>query len=78
MLLFVFFAVLVWYGSFQGRRRLGGLAALAGGLFVLLIPNAINVPLMYLGAIVAGTLVTGIGYALIKKGAQQVETAAAT
>ncbi|MFP5302540.1 PTS fructose-like transporter subunit IIB [Cobetia sp. SIMBA_158] len=49
-----------------------------GGLFVLLIPNAINVPLMYLGAIVAGTLVTGIGYALIKKGAQQVETAAAT
>ncbi|NHH87220.1 PTS fructose-like transporter subunit IIB [Cobetia sp. MB87] len=49
-----------------------------GGLFVLLIPNAINVPLMYLGAIVAGTLVTGIGYALIKKGAQQVETVAAT
>ena len=49
-----------------------------GGLFVLLIPNAINVPLMYLGAIVAGTLVTAISYAMIKKGAQQVETVAAT
>ncbi len=42
MLLFVFFAVLVWYGSFQGRRRLGGLAALAGGLFVLLMVNAVH------------------------------------
>ncbi|MGO2414492.1 PTS fructose-like transporter subunit IIB [Cobetia crustatorum] len=52
------------------------LVAPHGGLFVLLIPNAINVPLLYLGAIVAGTLITGIGYAMLKKGAQQVETAA--
>lgn len=52
------------------------LVAPHGGLFVLLIPNAINVPLLYLGAIVAGTLVTGISYALLKKGAQQVETVA--
>lgn len=42
MLLFVFFAILVWYGSFQGRRRLGGIAALAGGMFVLLTVNAVH------------------------------------
>ncbi|WP_026958759.1 PTS fructose transporter subunit IIBC [Aliagarivorans taiwanensis] len=37
-----------------------------GGLFVLLIPNAISPVLLYLGAIVAGTLVTGVGYAALK------------
>jgi PTS system fructose-specific IIC component len=40
-----------------------------GGLFVLLIPNAINHALLYLLAIVAGSLLTGVVYALIKKGA---------
>ncbi len=39
-----------------------------GGLFVLLIPNAINHALLYLLAIVAGSLLTGVVYALIKKG----------
>ncbi|OWK41493.1 PTS system fructose-specific EIIBC component [Pseudomonas oleovorans subsp. oleovorans] len=38
-----------------------------GGLFVLLIPNAINHALPYLFAIVAGSLVTGVLYALIKQ-----------
>ena len=38
-----------------------------GGLFVLLIPEAVNHVLMYLFAIIAGTLVSGILYALIKK-----------
>lgn len=38
-----------------------------GGLFVLLIPNAINVALLYLVAILAGSLVTGLIYAVIKK-----------
>lgn len=37
-----------------------------GGLFVLLIPNAITPVLMYLVAIAAGTLVTGFGYAFMK------------
>ncbi|MDR2306423.1 MAG: PTS fructose-like transporter subunit IIB [Paucimonas sp.] len=41
-----------------------------GGLFVLLIPNAINHALAYLLAIVAGSLVTAVVYALIKKGEQ--------
>ncbi|KMN10891.1 PTS fructose-like transporter subunit IIB [Pseudomonas sp. FSL R10-1350] len=38
-----------------------------GGLFVLLIPNAINHALLYLLAIVAGSLVTAVVYALIKR-----------
>ncbi|MFI8745405.1 fructose-specific PTS transporter subunit EIIC [Pseudomonas sp. NPDC077186] len=38
-----------------------------GGLFVLLIPNAINQALLYLLAIVAGSLLTGVVYALIKR-----------
>lgn len=42
MLLFVFFAVLVWYGAFTGRRRLGGIAALAAGIVVLLAINAVH------------------------------------
>ncbi|WP_449429799.1 PTS fructose-like transporter subunit IIB [Pseudomonas putida] len=43
-----------------------------GGLFVLLIPNAINHALSYLLAIVAGSLLTAVVYALIKK-TEQVE-----
>ncbi|PYC45198.1 PTS fructose transporter subunit IIBC [Pseudomonas soli] len=43
-----------------------------GGLFVLLIPNAINHALLYLLAIVAGSLLTAVVYALIKK-SEQVE-----
>ncbi len=42
-----------------------------GGLFVLLIPNAINHALLYLLAIVAGSLVTGVLYALLKRDAEQ-------
>ncbi|SHF24307.1 PTS system, fructose-specific IIC component [Modicisalibacter ilicicola DSM 19980] len=41
-----------------------------GGIFVLLIPNAISPVLLYLAAIVAGSLVTGLGYAMIKRGEQ--------
>ncbi|MBK5003221.1 PTS fructose-like transporter subunit IIB [Pseudomonas sp. S31] len=47
-----------------------------GGLFVLLIPNAINHALLYLLAIVAGSLVTAVVYAVIKKN-EQVELAVA-
>ncbi|AWM58966.1 PTS fructose-like transporter subunit IIB [Stutzerimonas stutzeri] len=38
-----------------------------GGLFVLLIPNAINHALLYLVAILAGSLLTGVVYAVIKR-----------
>ncbi len=38
-----------------------------GGLFVLLIPGAINHVLMYLLSIVIGTVVSGVLYAIIKK-----------
>ncbi|WP_313085577.1 PTS fructose-like transporter subunit IIB [Pseudomonas sp.] len=38
-----------------------------GGLFVLLIPNAINHALLYLAAILAGSLVTGVIYAVVKR-----------
>jgi PTS system fructose-specific IIC component len=38
-----------------------------GGLFVLLIPNAINHALLYLLAIVAGGLLSGVIYALLKQ-----------
>jgi Phosphotransferase system, fructose-specific IIC component len=37
-----------------------------GGLFVMLIPNAINHVFLYLLAIAAGTAVTGILYAVLK------------
>jgi PTS system fructose-specific IIC component len=47
-----------------------------GGLFVLLIPNAINHAALYLLAIVAGSLLTGVVYALIKRG-EAVELVAA-
>ncbi|MEK0360901.1 PTS fructose-like transporter subunit IIB [Pseudomonas sp. CBC3] len=50
-----------------------------GGLFVLLIPNAINQALLYLLAILAGSLVTGVIYAVIKKPeAQPLAVGAAT
>ena len=51
------------------------LMALHGGIFVLLIPNAITPALLYLGAIVVGSLITGLGYAFIKRGAAQVAVA---
>lgn len=38
-----------------------------GGLFVLLIPGAITPVLGYLLAIVAGTLVAGLAYAVLKR-----------
>ncbi|MFI8415890.1 PTS fructose transporter subunit IIBC [Serratia sp. NPDC078593] len=38
-----------------------------GGLFVLLIPGAISPVLLYLLAIVAGTLLAGVAYALLKR-----------
>ncbi|SEM04509.1 PTS fructose-like transporter subunit IIB [Halomonas caseinilytica] len=47
-----------------------------GGIFVLMIPNAITPVLPYLLAIVAGSLVTGLGYALIKRGDKAVSVAA--
>ncbi|AZF61839.1 PTS fructose-like transporter subunit IIB [Pseudomonas sp. LBUM920] len=43
------------------------LAAPHGGLFVLVIPNAMNHALLYLLAIVTGSLLTGLVYALIKR-----------
>lgn len=42
-----------------------------GGLFVLLIPGAINHVLTYLLAIVIGTLVSGVLYAILKKASSQ-------
>jgi PTS system fructose-specific IIC component len=39
-----------------------------GGLFVLLIPNAVNHVLLYLLSIVVGSLVVGVGYAVVKTG----------
>ena len=41
-----------------------------GGLFVLLIPNAISPVLLYLVAIIAGTVVTGVTYAFLKNKAE--------
>ncbi|WP_302139300.1 PTS fructose-like transporter subunit IIB [Halomonas alkalicola] len=49
-----------------------------GGIFVLLIPNAITPVLLYLAAIVIGSLITGLGYAAIKRGAAPVAVGAAT
>ncbi len=48
-----------------------------GGLFVLLIPGAITPVLMYLGAIAAGTAVTGFSYAFLKKSDTQAALATA-
>ena len=38
-----------------------------GGLFVLLIPNAVTPVFLYLVAIAVGTIVTGVSYAFLKK-----------
>ncbi|MEW7866994.1 PTS fructose transporter subunit IIBC [Aeromonas diversa] len=38
-----------------------------GGLFVLFIPNAISNVMMYIGAIAAGSLLTGAAYAILKR-----------
>ncbi len=38
-----------------------------GGLFVLLIPGAITPVLGYLLAIIVGTVLAGIGYAMLKR-----------
>ncbi|MCU4387900.1 fructose-specific PTS transporter subunit EIIC [Acinetobacter haemolyticus] len=46
-----------------------------GGVFVLLIPNAINHAWLYLAAITAGSCITGISYALLKRPEQKLETA---
>ena len=43
------------------------LVAPHGGVFVLLIPGAVNHALMYLVAIAAGSLLAGVAYALIKQ-----------
>ena len=48
-----------------------------GGLFVLLIPNAITPVFMYLVAIAAGTAVTGFTYAFLKNKADAKEVVAA-
>lgn len=50
------------------------LAAPHGGVFVLLIPNAINNAITYLIAIAVGSVVTGVCYALLKPKAQLVAT----
>ncbi|MFB9214208.1 PTS fructose transporter subunit IIBC [Vibrio sinaloensis] len=47
-----------------------------GGLFVLLIPNAITPVLMYLVAIAAGTAVTGFSYAFLKSRSELKEASA--
>ncbi|OSI14181.1 PTS fructose transporter subunit IIBC [Neisseria dentiae] len=48
-----------------------------GGIFVLLIPNAINKPVMYLLAIAAGSLLTGVLYAVLKRKDQAAAAAPA-
>ncbi|CAM3979290.1 PTS fructose transporter subunit IIBC [Serratia silvae] len=47
-----------------------------GGLFVLLIPGAISPVLLYLLAIVAGTLLAGVAYAVLKRSEVPVATVA--
>lgn len=47
-------------------------------LRVLLIPNVITPALLYLAAIVIGSLITGLGYAAIKRGAAPVAVGAST
>lgn len=62
-----------------GLSMLFGAQLLAphGGLFVLLIPNAITPVFMYLVAIAAGTAVTGFTYAFLKNKADAKEAVAA-
>lgn len=40
-----------------------------GGLFVLLIPHAVNLALLYLVSIAVGAVIAGVAYAVIKPGA---------
>ncbi|MBK4785478.1 MAG: PTS fructose transporter subunit IIBC [Pantoea sp. Pent] len=47
-----------------------------GGLFVLLIPSAITPVLGYLLAIVIGTLIAGLGYAILKRPEEELAKAA--
>ena len=47
-----------------------------GGLFVLLIPGAITPVLGYLLAIVIGTLIAGLGYAILKRPEEELAKAA--
>ena len=49
-----------------------------GGLFVLLIPNAITPVFMYIVAIAAGTAVTGFTYAFLKQRSDAQTKQAAT
>lgn len=62
-----------------GLSMLFGAQLLAphGGLFVLLIPNAITPVFMYLVAIAAGTAVTGFTYAFLKNKADEKEAVTA-
>lgn len=62
-----------------GLSMLFGAQLLAphGGLFVLLIPNAITPVFMYLVAIAAGTAVTGFTYAFLKNKADAKEAVVA-
>lgn len=53
------------------------LVAPHGGLFVLFIPNAISHVMMYILAIAAGSLVTGVAYAMLKRGEEQAKLATA-
>ncbi|HEX5752021.1 MAG TPA: PTS fructose-like transporter subunit IIB [Archangium sp.] len=48
-----------------------------GGLFVLLIPNAVNHVLLYLLSIAVGSLAVGVGYAVIKTGQAELPGTAA-
>ncbi|WP_244158437.1 PTS fructose-like transporter subunit IIB [Salinicola socius] len=63
-------ALSMWFGV--------KLMAPHGGLFVLLIPNAVNLALLYLLAIAAGSVITGVGYALLKRGEVGTASAMAT
>jgi len=45
MLLFVVYAMLVWYGSLRGRRRLSGYAVWIGGVLFLLLVNRLPLEL---------------------------------
>ncbi|MFM5464389.1 PTS fructose transporter subunit IIBC [Aeromonas simiae] len=48
-----------------------------GGLFVLFIPNAISNVMMYIVAIAAGSLLTGVSYAMLKRGEASAKLATA-
>jgi PTS system fructose-specific IIC component len=48
-----------------------------GGLFVLFIPHAISNVMMYVVAIAAGSLLTGVSYAMLKRGEEQANLATA-